>query len=65
MNETAVSVVRVNAAQLQEASEIRTDDRRDVAVLRFATQARWVEHDTGRGVRGEIERRDDRRALRT
>jgi hypothetical protein len=40
VNEAAVSVVRVNAAQLQEANEIRTDDRRDVAVLRFATQVR-------------------------
>jgi S1-C subfamily serine protease len=40
VNETAVSVIRVNAAQLQEAREIRTDDRRDVAVVRFATQVR-------------------------
>jgi S1-C subfamily serine protease len=38
--ETAVTVIRVNAAQLQEATEIRTDELRDVAVARIATLAR-------------------------
>ena len=38
--ETAVTVIRVNAAQLQESKQIRTDAFRDVAVARIATLAR-------------------------
>jgi len=40
VRETAVNVIRVNAVQLQEAKQIRTDARRDVAVARIATLAR-------------------------
>ena len=40
VRETAVNVVRVNAAQLQEAKQVRTDALRDVAVARIATLAR-------------------------
>jgi hypothetical protein len=46
VNETAVSVIRVNVVQLQEANEIRTDDLRDVVVARFATQVRDGLHTT-------------------
>src|SRR5947207_2231663 len=37
VKETAVTVMHVNGAQLQESQQIRTDDRRDVAVLRLGT----------------------------
>ena len=37
VKETAVTVMHVNAAQLQGARQIRTDDRRDVAVIRLGT----------------------------
>jgi hypothetical protein len=37
VKETAVTVIRVNAAQLQDAQQIRTDRVRDVAVVRLAT----------------------------
>jgi S1-C subfamily serine protease len=40
VRETAVTVIRVNAAQLQEAKQIRTDALRDVAVVRIATLVR-------------------------
>ena len=40
VRETAVTVIRVNAAQLQEARQIRTDALRDVAVARVATLTR-------------------------
>jgi S1-C subfamily serine protease len=35
IKETAVTVFQVNAAQIEEEKQIRTDDRRDVAVLRL------------------------------
>lgn len=38
--ETAVTVIRVNAKQLQDSKQIRTDAVRDVAVARIATLAR-------------------------
>jgi len=38
--ETAVTVIRVNTAQLQDSKQIRTDALRDVAVARIATLAR-------------------------
>ena len=37
VKETAVTVMHVNGAQLQESQQIRTDDRRDVAVIRLGT----------------------------
>ena len=37
VKETAVTVMRVNAPQLQGDRQIRTDDRRDVAVIRLGT----------------------------
>jgi len=37
LKEAAVTVMHVNAGQLQEAQQIRTDDRRDVAVIRLGT----------------------------
>jgi hypothetical protein len=37
VKETAVTVMHVNGAQLQEEQQIRTDDRRDVAVIRLGT----------------------------
>jgi trypsin-like peptidase len=37
VKETAVTVIHVNAAQLQDAQLIRTDRIRDVAVIRLAT----------------------------
>ena len=40
VKETAVTVIRVNASQLQEAKQIRTDALRDVAVARIATLTR-------------------------
>lgn len=40
LKETAVTVIRVNVAQLEEAKEIRTDAVRDVAVARIATMVR-------------------------
>jgi S1-C subfamily serine protease len=36
VKETAVTVIHVNAAQLQDTQQIRTDERRDVAVVRLA-----------------------------
>jgi S1-C subfamily serine protease len=36
VKETAVTVIRVNAAQLQDTRQIRTDALRDVAVVRLA-----------------------------
>ena len=35
VKETAVTVLHVNAAQLQESQQLRADDRRDVAVIRL------------------------------
>src|SRR5258705_2978990 len=40
VRETAVTVIQVNTAQLQEEKQIRTDALRDVAVARIATLAR-------------------------
>jgi S1-C subfamily serine protease len=40
VRETAVTVIRVNAAQLQEEKEIRTDEPRDIAVVRIAALTR-------------------------
>jgi hypothetical protein len=40
VSETAVTVIRVHAVQLLEAKEIRTDELRDVAVVRIATLVR-------------------------
>jgi len=37
VHETAVTVMHVNAAQMQEAKQIRMDEARDVAVIRLAT----------------------------
>jgi len=37
VKETAVTVMHVNAMQLQDGQQIRTDDRRDVAVIRLGT----------------------------
>jgi len=37
VHESAVTVIRVNAAQLEDARQIRTDEPRDVAVVRLAT----------------------------
>ena len=37
VKEAAVTVLHVNGAQLQETQQIRTDDRRDVAVIRLGT----------------------------
>ena len=37
LKEAAVTVMHVNAGQLQEARQIRADDRRDVAVVRLGT----------------------------
>ena len=40
IRETAVSVMRVNAAQMLESKEIRSDEPRDVAVLRLGSLTR-------------------------
>jgi S1-C subfamily serine protease len=37
VHETAVTVIHVNAAQLEDARQIRADEPRDVAVVRLAT----------------------------
>jgi hypothetical protein len=37
VKEAAVTVLHVNGTQLQEAQQMRTDDRRDVAVIRLGT----------------------------
>jgi len=37
LKEAAVTVLHVNAAQLQESQQMRADDRRDVAVIRLGT----------------------------
>lgn len=37
LKEAAVTVMHVNAGQLQETDQIRADDRRDVAVIRLGT----------------------------
>jgi S1-C subfamily serine protease len=37
LKEAAVTVMHVNAGQLEEARQIRADDRRDVAVIRLGT----------------------------
>jgi len=37
VHESAVTVIRVNAAQLEDARQIRTDEPRDVAVVRLAS----------------------------
>lgn len=37
VHESAVTVIHVNAAQLEDAKQIRTDEPRDVAVVRLAT----------------------------